>query len=134
MQKYGSYLIYFIFHFFTVYTIIFSILSISSSTLFEVCLVAFNPCLSGNNVSGRILRWINAIIGIYHSQTVSRWKCPLVGQFAGRIGREEPFKRQMLYELFFEKLYKIYQITKMVHYIDNCKWIFFSKSKNQLLG
>ena len=75
-----------------------------------------------------------AIKGADHSQTVSRWKCPLVGQFAGRIGREEPFKRQMLYELFFEKLYKVYQITKMVHYIDNCKWIFFSKSKNQLLG
>ena len=62
----SSYIAYFIFPSFPVYTMLFSILSISSSTFFEVCLVAFNPCLSGNKLSGRILRWINAIIGLLY--------------------------------------------------------------------
>ena len=28
---------------------------------------------------------------------------------------------EMLYEIFFEKLYKVYQKTKIVHYFNNCK-------------
>ena len=66
----------FYFPFFPVYTILFSILSISSSTFFEVCLVAFNPCLSGNKLSGRILRWINAIIGLLKCNLCfQHWDC-----------------------------------------------------------
>ena len=57
-----------------------------------------------------------------------------MGQFAGRIGREEPSKRQMLYELFFEKLYKVYQKAKIVQYIDNCKWNIFFKAKKSIVG
>ena len=37
----------------------------------------------------------------------------------------KPFKRQTLNNFFFEKLWKVTQKTKVVHYFDNCNRFFF---------
>ena len=47
----------------------------------------------------------------------------------GRQQAPKPCKRQTLNKGFFEKLWKVNQKTKIVHYFDNYNRIFFFKAK-----
>ena len=42
--------------------------------------------------------------------------------------------RQSLIKFFFEQLWKFVENTKVVHYFDNSKGIFFSRPKSQRFG
>ena len=44
------------------------------------------------------------------------------------------FYRQSLNKFFFEQLWKVVENTKVVHYFDNSKGIFFSRPKSQQFG
>ena len=42
--------------------------------------------------------------------------------------------QQLLIKNFFEQLWKVVENTKVVHYFDNSKGIFFSRPKSQRFG